>query len=120
MKVFNLTDVSTSALKAVGWVNVPIRVGGQSVAPGTSIEISEKFRPELLKYIRSGALALDTAPKGYVSAESHVPPVPTQPAPSVFESAPEVVAEPELSFEVTSTESSPEGGGGPKRRRRRR
>lgn len=129
MKVFNLTDVPTSALKAVGWVNTTIQVGSLSVAPGKSIDVPEKFRAELSKYIRPGALALDEAPKGYTAAckssptlpSPSMPPVLVRPEPPALapEPEPEPETEPELPSEVDSVEPSPEEGGGSRRRRRR-
>ena len=39
MRIFNLTDVSTSALKAAGLENVSITVNGVAIVPGESAEV---------------------------------------------------------------------------------
>lgn len=67
MKVFNITDVETRALKQQGLVGVSIKVGEVSIAPGESQELrgTAKEKSEVAAFIRRGAASVDQLPPGY-------------------------------------------------------
>lgn len=67
MRVFNLTDVSTPALKAASLENVSITVGSESIAPGTSGEM-KKYSSHLARLFQCGALAYEQ-PSSYLRAK---------------------------------------------------
>ena len=67
MKVFNITDVTTRALTQQGLVNVSIKVGEVSIAPGESqvLRGTAKEKSEVAAFVRRGAAAIDQLPPGY-------------------------------------------------------
>lgn len=72
MRVYNLTDVPTPALRAAGLVNVPLKVGGITVQPGESVPIRSALGATG-RYIRVGAVHVgDAPPKGYTPAAAPV------------------------------------------------
>jgi hypothetical protein len=72
MRIFNLTDVSTKTLKNHGLVNQTFSIGGQDVAPGSSVVVDSSNGPLVAKQIahllRFGAVSLDKAPANYKPA----------------------------------------------------
>lgn len=74
MKVWNLTDVSTPALKRAGKVNRPLVLWREVIAPGQSVDIpDEVFTPQLKEqaaaYVRLGMLSLGLPPAAYLRAK---------------------------------------------------
>ena len=69
MKVFNITDASTAALRSRGLENQHIRVGETIIAPGGSATLrgTAKERSELQVYIKVGALTLEELPVAYAA-----------------------------------------------------
>lgn len=93
MKVFNLTDVPTTALTSRSMVNVPVQVAGVVIKPGTMADVPDK--PAIRSLIRQqfetiGVLSMDAVPKGYTGAAAESKPpkkaetevAPTEPAPT--------------------------------------
>jgi hypothetical protein len=81
VKVFNLTDVPTSALTSRHMVNVPVKVAGVVIKPGTVADVPDK--PVIRSLIRQqfetiGVLSMDAAPKGYTGAAGREEPPPPQ------------------------------------------
>jgi hypothetical protein len=69
VRVHNITDVPTQALKAAGLVCVPLRVGGTIVKPGESEEVSS-LGTNADRFIRVAAIHVgDKPPEGYAPAE---------------------------------------------------
>lgn len=69
MKVFNITDASTAALRNQGLENQHIKVGDVVVPPGGSAVLrgTAKERSELQVYTKVGAVALDELPVVYAA-----------------------------------------------------
>lgn len=69
MKVFNITDASTAALRNQGLENQHIRVGETVIPPGGSADIrgTARERSELSALLKVGALALDELPPHYAA-----------------------------------------------------
>lgn len=69
MKVFNITDASTAALRNQGLEGQHIRVGETVIAPGKSVTLrgTAKERAELQTYIKVGAVAIDELPPAYAA-----------------------------------------------------
>lgn len=93
MKVFNITDASTAALRNQGMENLPFRVGEVVVKPGDSAVLrgTAKERSELHPLVKSGAAAIDELPAWYAAKRGlnvDGSPIPTVEAP-VEESHPE-------------------------------
>jgi hypothetical protein len=89
MKVFNVTDASTAALRNQGLENQHIRVGETVIPPGGSATLrgTAKERSELQVYIKVGAVAIDELPPAYAAKRglnldgSEIPKPPPPPAP---------------------------------------
>jgi hypothetical protein len=91
MKVFNITDASTHALRNQGLEGQHIRVGDVVIAPGSSAVIRGTAREvsELVPLTKVGAVALDQLPVWYaakrglsLSGEPLTPVVPTKAEPA--------------------------------------
>jgi hypothetical protein len=69
MKVFNITDASTAALRNRGLENQHIKVGEVVIPPGGSAVLrgTAKERSELQVYLKVGAASLDELPVVYAS-----------------------------------------------------
>ena len=69
MRVFNITDASTAALRNQGLENQHIRVGETVIPPGGSVTLrgTSKERSELQVYIKVGAVALEELPVAYAA-----------------------------------------------------
>ena|SRR5688572_3504811 len=69
MKVFNITDASTAALRNRGLENQHIKVGETIIPPGGSAVLrgTAKERSELQIYVKVGAVALEELPVIYAS-----------------------------------------------------
>jgi hypothetical protein len=69
MKVFNITDASTAALRSQHLENQHILVGETIVPPGASAEIrgTAKERSELQVFVKIGAIAIDELPAFYAA-----------------------------------------------------
>lgn len=69
MKVFNITDASTAALRNQGLENLPFKVGETIISPGTSgiIRGTARELSELQPLLKKGAAALDELPVWYAS-----------------------------------------------------
>jgi len=69
MRVFNITDASTAALRNQGLENQHIRVGETVIPPGGSVTLrgTAKERSELQVYIKVGAVALEELPVAYAA-----------------------------------------------------
>ena len=67
MKVFNITDASTSALRNRGLENLPFKVGETIIPSGSSAVLrgTAKERSELQPLLKAGAAALDELPEWY-------------------------------------------------------
>jgi len=72
MKVFNLTDVPTAAIKSQSLVSVPIKVGGIVIWPGQSAEVGPFPLHDVQRLITCGALALNAPPAEYVAASKRM------------------------------------------------
>jgi len=69
VRVHNITDVPTQALKAAGLVCVSLRVGGTIIKPGRS-EVVPSLGTDADRYIRVAAIHVgDEPPEGYAPAE---------------------------------------------------
>jgi hypothetical protein len=78
MKVFNLTDVETAALKQRGLVRHTFVLGKHLVAPGTSVVVNpdrmERMRKGIQELVTLGALAVgEQPPASYVVAKAKAP-----------------------------------------------
>lgn len=84
MKVFNLTDVETPALKQRGLCQQTFAVGKALVGPGQSAEVDEAYLahlgPGLQQLVSLGAAAVGQPPVAYRLAKEKMPP-PPPPAP---------------------------------------
>jgi hypothetical protein len=69
MKVFNITDASTAALRNQGLENQHIKVGDVIVAPGASTVLrgTAKERSELSSLIKAGAVVVGKLPVWYAA-----------------------------------------------------
>ncbi len=74
MKVFNLTDIETPALKQRGLLNQTFAVGDKLLAPGASDEVDdetlERVRPELQNMVALGIAALGDVPSEYTAKKA--------------------------------------------------
>jgi hypothetical protein len=72
MKLFNLTDIETPALKRLGWVSMPIVVGHALIEPGGELEVGDTalIRRDIHCYTGPGALAVDARPPAYMVAKA--------------------------------------------------
>ena len=68
MRVFNLTDVKTSVLESRGLVDAPVSVGGVSIQPGESAEVSSTAGSGFL--VSVGAVAVGELPAAYVKKKA--------------------------------------------------
>jgi hypothetical protein len=72
--VYNMTDVSTPALKQRGMVGITIAVGPKLLPPGASGAIPDEDLKRLLgglqKLVTLGALAVNQLPAAYVTARA--------------------------------------------------
>lgn len=69
MRVFNITDASTAALRSQGLENQHIRVGSTVIAPGTSADLrgTARERSELQSFLKVRAVVLDELPVDYAA-----------------------------------------------------
>lgn len=69
MKVFNITDASTSALESQGLANQAIKVGDTVIPKGGSATLrgTAKERAELQVFIKVGAVTIDELPPAYAA-----------------------------------------------------
>jgi hypothetical protein len=69
VRVFNLTDIPTSALEQRGLVNCQLAVGNRMICPGEFVDVEDtpSLRARLRSVVELGALALDRLPAKYVS-----------------------------------------------------
>lgn len=69
MKVFNITDAATAALRNQGLEKQHIKVGETVIPPGGSANLrgTSKERAELQVFIKVGAVALDELPAAYAA-----------------------------------------------------
>jgi hypothetical protein len=69
MRVFNITDASTAALRAQGLENQHIRVGSAVIAPGTSVDLrgTARERSELQSFLKVRAVVIDELPVDYAA-----------------------------------------------------
>lgn len=69
MKVFNITDASTAALRSQGLENQHIKVGETVIPPGGSVVLrgTAKERSELQVYVKVGAVSLEELPVLYAT-----------------------------------------------------
>ena len=114
MLVFNLTDVSTSTLKAQGLVGVSITVGGTVIPAGESRTL-KSLGSDAQRFLQCGALSL-TQPLEYLQAKgmkvlSAVPvSVPVKPQQfatlEVVDTVPVVTNKPSLELEVDDSRLS--------------
>jgi len=65
MRVYNITDIETDALKAAFLTNVSIVANGVVIAPGTSEEVGRVDLSEIKRFLAIGALAINNPPEGY-------------------------------------------------------
>jgi hypothetical protein len=75
MKVFNLTDISTKALRTHRLERQTLVVGKAVIAPGASddVEDTPHMRRKLEHFLSAGAVAIDVLPPEYVSAKGKEP-----------------------------------------------
>lgn len=74
MRVHNITDVPTQALKAAGLVGVSLRVGDTIIRPGES-EVVPSLGTNADRYMRVAAIHVgDKPPAGYTPAEKPAAP----------------------------------------------
>lgn len=68
MKIFNLTDVETPALKERGLSNQPIIVHRWVINPGEGCEVqdSDQVRRALRGYVKDGMASVNVLPPSYV------------------------------------------------------
>jgi hypothetical protein len=97
VKVYNLTDVPTPALKRAGLCSVDIHVKGQVIPPGKFLDLFTVPHGEVARYLPCGALCLGTPPAAYLKAKAGPAPVEEpQPAPvPVSHETPAPAPEPE-------------------------
>lgn len=71
MRCFNLTDVKTLGLRARGFVNMPLTVGGVTIKPGQSQETpdTDEARRDAATYVAMGALSISRLPQYYLEAK---------------------------------------------------
>jgi len=89
MRVFNITDASTAALRERGLENQHIRVGDTVIAPGSYADLRGTAREtsELQVYVKVRAVALDELPVDYAKKRGldirgkKLTPEPDKPAP---------------------------------------
>ena len=77
MKIFNLTDVETPALKQRHMVNQSLVVHGKPIEPGASVDFPlPEDRPIVARAVqhllKAGAVAVDKLPDAYVKAKAAV------------------------------------------------
>lgn len=72
MKLFNLTDIETPALKTRGWLGVPITIGRTVISPGEEVDVgdTEIIRRDLLCFTVQGAIAVGARPPAYLLAQA--------------------------------------------------
>jgi hypothetical protein len=90
MKVFNITDVSTPALRNQHLENQPLKVVDTVIMPGKSAEFrgTARERNEASVFLKSGAVAIDELPPAYAAKKGldvHGRELPKSPAPVVPE-----------------------------------
>ena len=100
MKVWNLTDVPTSALEEQRLINVAIIVEEVVLQPGAGLDVpafaEHHIRVEKSALINAGALCLGDPPTSYRDVKASAPVVPAKvvkepesdPLPAVLEEAP--------------------------------
>lgn len=99
MKVFNITDASTTALETRGLANQAIKVGDTVIPKGGSATIrgTARERSELQVFIKVGAIAIDELPPAYAARRglnldgTPIPPPKPEPAPPAPDTTPAVV-----------------------------
>lgn len=69
MRVFNITDASTAALRNQGLENQHIRVGSTVIAPGTYVDLrgTARERSELQSFLKVRAVVIDELPVDYAA-----------------------------------------------------
>lgn len=90
MRVYNLTDVPTTALSARGLVNVPLKVGGVDIPPGEHRDVRSLGADEQT-FLRCGALSVGEPPSWYRAQKALVPAPMPPPSPPEEPSSPPLV-----------------------------
>lgn len=113
MKIFNLTDVPTPALKNASLVNVSIKVGKYDIKPGEFVEMP--FLPaSAAKFRRVDAIfAGEKPPKKYIEAKEKLFPKDKK------AEAPKAIAAPQTTAEAPSANTKESGGHREDRKRER-
>jgi hypothetical protein len=75
MKVFNLTDVTTPALKQRALEAQHIEVQGAMLEPGGSVEVDDAALAPLQHLVDLGVLVFGTPPSSYLDAKKAPAPV---------------------------------------------
>lgn len=109
MKIFNLTDVPTPALKNASLVNVSIKVGKYDIKPGQFVEMP--FLPaSAAKFRRIDAIfAGEKPPKKYTEAKEKLFPKDKKEEPKKAE-APKASATPQPTVEAPSADTKESSG----------
>jgi len=91
MKIFNISDVSTSSLVKHGLVSQTFSIGGQLLKPGMYVIVDDSKKKiigaQVRHLLKFGAIAIDKPPASYkpapsVPGQNKTPPAPAPDAPT--------------------------------------